>query len=31
MPGPLAQWLEQLTHNQKVAGSNPAGPTKLKI
>ncbi len=24
--GPIAQWLEQGTHNALVAGSNPAGP-----
>ncbi len=24
-PGPVAQWLEQATHNRLVAGSNPAG------
>lgn len=23
--GPLAQWLEQTTHNRLIAGSNPAG------
>ena len=23
--GPVAQWLEQATHNRLVAGSNPAG------
>ena len=28
-PGPVAQWLEQGTHNPLVAGSNPAGPTIL--
>ena len=27
-PGPIAQRLERLTHNQRVAGSNPAGATK---
>jgi hypothetical protein len=27
--GPVAQRLEQLAHNQLVAGSNPAGPTIL--
>ena len=26
--GPLAQWLEQATHNRLVAGSSPAGATK---
>lgn len=25
--GPIAQWLEQRTHNSLVAGSSPAGPT----
>jgi hypothetical protein len=25
--GPVAQWLEQGTHNPSVAGSIPAGPT----
>ena len=24
-PGPVAQWLEQATHNRLVAGSSPAG------
>ena len=24
--GPLAQWLEQRTHNPSVPGSNPGGP-----
>ena len=24
--GPLAQWLEQRTHNPSVVGSNPTGP-----
>lgn len=28
--GPLAQWLEQLTHNQLVVGSIPTGPTLIK-
>ena len=27
-PGPLAQRLEQRTHNPLVEGSNPSGPTK---
>ena len=27
--GPVAQWLEQGTHNPLVAGSNPAGSTKI--
>lgn len=27
--GPLAQWLEQATHNRLVAGSSPAGATKF--
>ena len=27
--GPVAQWSEQGTHNPLVAGSNPAGSTKL--
>ena len=26
--GPLAQWLEQATHNRLVAGSSPARATK---
>lgn len=26
--GPLAQWLEQATHNRLVAGSSPAGATR---
>ena len=26
-PGPLAQWLEQRTHNPLVVGSNPTGAT----
>ena len=25
--GPLAQWLEQATHNRTVTGSNPVGAT----
>ncbi len=29
--GPLAQWLEQATHNRLVAGSNPAGATKFYL
>ena len=27
--GPVAQWLEQATHNRSVAGSIPARPTAL--
>ena len=27
--GPLAQWLERLTHNQGVVGSSPTGTTFL--
>ncbi len=27
--GPIAQWLEQATHNRLVGGSNPSGPTLL--
>ncbi len=27
--GPIAQWLEQATHNRLVVGSNPTGPTNL--
>ena len=27
--GPLAQWLEQQTHNLLVVGSNPTGPTSI--
>ena len=27
--GPVAQWLEQGTHNALVAGSSPAGSTNL--
>jgi hypothetical protein len=26
--GPVAQWLEQGTHNPLVGGSNPSGPTR---
>lgn len=26
--GPMAQWLEQGTHNPLVVGSNPTGPTR---
>jgi hypothetical protein len=29
--GPVAQRLEQWTHNPLVAGSNPAGPTNFSI
>ena len=29
-PGPVAQWLEQATHNRLVAGSNPAGASTKK-
>lgn len=33
--GPLAQWLEQATHNRTVIGSNPVGatnsPSHIKI
>ena len=28
--GPLAQWLEQATHNRLVVGSNPTGATKYQ-
>ncbi len=27
--GPIAQWLEQGTHNSLVPGSNPGGPTNF--
>src|ERR1700739_4620489 len=27
--GPVAQWLEQGTHNPLVGGSNPSGPTRV--
>ena len=27
--GPVAQWLEQATHNRSVVGSIPTGPTSL--
>jgi hypothetical protein len=27
--GPIAQWLEQRTHNPLVPGSSPGGPTKV--
>ena len=27
--GPVAQWLEQRTHNPLVLGSNPSRPTKV--
>ena len=29
-PGPVAQWLEQATHNRLVAGSSPAGAISQK-
>ena len=29
--GPLAQRLEQRTHNPLVEGSNPSGPTKFSL
>jgi hypothetical protein len=29
LPGPIAQRLEQATHNRLVGGSNPSGPTIL--
>ena len=29
--GPIAQWLEQGTHNPLVPGSSPGGPTKSKL
>ena len=29
--GPIAQWLEQATHNRLVPGSNPGGPTKFRM
>ena len=29
--GPIAQWLEQGTHNPLVTGSSPVGPTTLVI
>ena len=29
--GPLAQGLEQRTHNPSVVGSNPTGPTQLRL
>ena len=28
--GPVAQWLEQRTHNPSVPGSSPGGPTSLR-
>ena len=31
MEGPVAQRLEQGTHNPLVGGSNPSGPTKFKV
>ena len=30
MFGPIAQWLEQQTHNLLVTGSNPVGATNMK-
>jgi hypothetical protein len=29
--GPLAQWLEQRTHNPSVVGSNPTGPIQPRV
>ena len=29
--GPIAQWLEQTTHNRLVGGSNPSGPTNFTM
>ena len=29
--GPIAQWLEQRTHNPLVLGSSPSGPTTLNL
>ena len=29
--GPVAQWLEQGTHNPLVVGSSPTGPTMLRV
>lgn len=29
--GPIAQWLEQRTHNPLVPGSSPGGPTTLAM
>jgi hypothetical protein len=29
LEGPIAQWLEQRTHNPLVPGSSPGGPTKF--
>src|SRR5439155_21790879 len=29
--GPIAQWLEQATHNRLVPGSNPGGPTPSEM
>ena len=31
MSGPVAQWLEQQTHNLLVVGSSPTGPTKYAV
>ena len=30
MTGPVAQWLEQSTHNRLVGGSSPSRPTQKK-
>ena len=29
--GPIAQWLEQRTHNPLVPGSSPGGPTRYSF
>jgi hypothetical protein len=31
LAGPVAQWLEQGTHNPLVGGSNPSGPTSPRL